>query len=276
MKLSDRIGIDFGRRMPAEDAIAWAAARGVHFVDFQVDLAPNALESFDERRCAGLADAAAGHGINFGLHTLSAVNIAELSPFLRDAADAYLRGYIDVGARLGAQWIEIHGGYHFTSDYADRTAASLERIKRAVGYAETKGVQLLLENMNREPDLAEVHYLGSTLAEARSYFDRIDSPHLGWSFTVNHATLEPEGIDGFIDGMPFDRCREVRLADNNGKYEIHMQPGEGIIDFGALFRRIEGLGFDGHYMSAYGTPDDMIVGRDFMVRAAAAAGVPVS
>lgn len=273
--LRDRIGIDFGRRLPAEDAVEFAARNGVRYVDIQVDLAPNAFESFDQRRCAGLADRASRHGVHLGLHTLSAVNIAEVSPFLREAADAYLRGYIDVAARIGAGWVEVHAGYHFTSDREARMAAGLERLKRAVAYAENRGVTLLLENMNREPDRAEVRYLASTLDEARWYFDGIASPHLGWSFTVNHATLEPEGIDGFLDAMPFARCREVRLADNNGEYECHMQPGTGIIDFGALFRRIEAMGFDGHYMSAYGTPEEMLEGREFMVRAAAAAGVPV-
>ena len=35
-------------------------------------------------------------GITMGLHTLSAVNIAEYSPYLAEAADHYLRAYIDM------------------------------------------------------------------------------------------------------------------------------------------------------------------------------------
>src|SRR3546814_18036930 len=98
----DRIGIDFGRKMPAEDAVAWAAANEVRFIDVELDLAPNALESFDPDRCARLRAACARHGVHLGLHTLSAVNVAEVSPFLRDAADAYLRAYIDVAAATGS------------------------------------------------------------------------------------------------------------------------------------------------------------------------------
>jgi len=275
MKLIDRIGIDFGRRLPAEEAVAWAAGHGVRYADIQIDVAPNQLETFDAARCAGLRKACEEGGVHLGLHTLSAVNVAEISPFMRDAVDQYLRAYIDVAKRLKAEWVVVHAGYHFTADRKVRMEASRERIKRAVGYAEEQGVLLLLENMNWEPDLAEVHYLGHTIEEALYYFDAIQSPHLGWSFTVNHATLVPAGIDGFLDAMPFGRCREVRLADNNGEYEIHMKPGEGIIDFGATFKRIEGQGFDGHYMNAWGTVEDMYAGRDYMVRAAAAAGVKV-
>ena len=65
--------------------------------------------------------------------------------------------------------------------------------------------------------------------------------------------------------MPTKRLAEVRIADNNGKYEIHMFPGDGIIDFPDTFQRIEATGFTGHYMSAYGTMDDMLRGRDYLV-----------
>ena len=142
--------------------------------------------------------------------------------------------------------------------------AALERLKRATGYAETRGVTLLLENLNWEPDLAEVHYLAHTVEECHYYFDRIESPALGWSYTVNHATLVPEGIAGFLDAMPAHRLGEVRLADNNGEYELHLFPGDGIIDFPDTFRRIEATGYTGHYMNAFGTLDDMLRGRRLM------------
>ena len=82
---------------------------------------------------------------------------------------------------------------------------------------------------------------------------------------MNHATLVPEGIPGFLDRMPTGRLKEVRLADNNGEYEIHMYPGDGIIDFTDTFRRIEATGFRGHYMCAFGPLDAMLRGRDLLV-----------
>lgn len=267
LSLRDRIGIDFGRKLPAEDAVAWAAAHEVRFIDVELDLAPNALESFDPDRCARLRDACTRHGVQLGLHTLSAVNVAEISPFLRDAADAYLKAYIDTAAATGAGWVIVHAGYHFTADRTLRKQAALDRLRRAVDYAEIRGVRLLLENTNREPDRAEVHYLAYSIEECLYFFDRLQSPNLGWSFTVNHATLEPEGIAGFLDALPFDRCGEVRLADSNGEYEEHLPPGEGMIDWPDLFRRTEGMGFGGHYMCAWGRPEDMLRGREWMVNA---------
>ena len=273
LNLRDRIGIDLGCKLPLEEGIAWAGSKQVRFVDAQVDIAPNALESFDDARCRSVREACAQHGIHLGLHTLSAVNTAELSPFLRDAADRYLQAYCDLSVKLGAEWIVVHAGYHFTSDKTPRMRASLDRLTRAAHYAEKAGAKLLLENLNREPDRAEVHYLAHDVEECRFFFDRIDSPALGWSFTVNHATLVPEGIDGFIDAMPMERCGEVRLADNNGEYELHMFPGEGIIDFPRLFQRLESTGFDGHFTNAFGSIEECLRGRDVLLDMAAEAGL---
>ena len=41
-----------------------------------------------------------------------------------------------------------------------------------------------------------------------------------------------------------------------------------------MFRRIEGKGFAGHYMNAFGSLEDMLTGRDDLVRIAAQIGVP--
>ncbi|MGH6621979.1 MAG: sugar phosphate isomerase/epimerase family protein [Alphaproteobacteria bacterium] len=264
MTIRDRIGIDVGRKLSVEDAVEWAADNGVRYIDCQIDIEPNALESFDEGRCAPIREACKRRGVHLGLHTLSAVNIAEVSPFLRDAADAYLRGYIDAARRLEAEWIEVHAGYHFTSDKSSRMEAGMRRLERATAYAAERGVQLLLENLNREPELAEVNYLAHTVDECLYYFDAIQSPALAWSFTVNHATLVPEGIAGFLERMPTRRLKEVRLADNNGEYELHMFPGDGIIDFTDTFRRIEATGFTGHYMCAFGALDAMLRGREVL------------
>src|SRR5688572_13282215 len=200
-------------------------------------------------------------GIRLGLHTLSAVNIAETSPFTSAAADDYLEAYIGAAGRLGAGWIVVHGGYHFTSDKKPRMDAAVARIARAAKLAEKKKAKILLENLNPEPERAEVHYLCADLEECRYYFDRLDSPALGWSFTVNHAHIRPNTISQFMAGLGMKRCGEVRLADCRGTHEEHLKPGEGTIDFPAMFAAIEKSGYRGHYMQAFGSLDDMLKGR---------------
>jgi sugar phosphate isomerase/epimerase len=276
MSLMERIGVDVGRRLPLEEAIEWAAANDVRHIDIQLDTGANAVTKFNAQRARGIRAALEKHGVHLGLHTLSAVNVAEYSPFLSDAVDAYLKAYIDAMPLLGAESIVVHAGYHFTADVEMRMAAGLERLKRMVEHAEKKGALLLLENLNKEPTNAEVHYLAHTIEEWRHYYEAIDSPAFALSFTANHAHLLPDGVEGFLAAIPLDRVVEVRLADcfRNG-HEQHLVPGEGDFDFGDMFRRIEGMGFKGHYMNAFGSLDDMQTARARQVAAARAAGVAV-
>jgi len=268
MSLRERIGIDFGGKVKLEDGLAWAAENAFRYVDICVDNPPNAIETFDDARIKGVRDLLERHGIHLGLHTLSAVNVAETSPFVRDAVDTYMRAYIDLAKRLGAGWIVVHGGYHFTADYERRKEAAIERLRWVADYAEKTGVWLLLENHNPEPADAEVKYLPHDVEETRFFFDQLTSPAIGWAYTVNHAHMLPEGIPGFTDLFDIGRCGEVRIADNRGGKEEHLYPGEGTIDFKAMFDQIEGKGYDKHYMLGFGSIDDMRTGRDRLLELA--------
>jgi sugar phosphate isomerase/epimerase len=104
MTLRDRIGIDVGRRLRLEDAIEWAAEHEVHWIDIQLDVGGNALPSLDETRAAAVRRACAQHKVHLGLHTSSAVNVAEVAPIVSDAVDRYLEVYVEIAPRLGSEW----------------------------------------------------------------------------------------------------------------------------------------------------------------------------
>jgi sugar phosphate isomerase/epimerase len=276
MKLRDRIGIDLNRSVRIEDGVEWAAKNKVRHLDIQLDSETNAITSFDSKRVAAVRTAREKYDIDIGLHTSSAVNVAEYAPHASEGVDEYLKAYVDIYSKLGAQWIVVHAGFHFTKDKETRMKAGLERLKRIADYAEKKKVQLLLENLNKEPEDAEVHYLAHTLEEWRYYWGLLSSPAVRLSFTVNHAHLVPEGVSGFADALDFSLVGEVRLADcyRNG-HEVHLNPGAGDLDFGDMFRRVEGKGFKGRYTNAFGTLEDRLAGRDYLVDKAKAAGVAV-
>jgi len=179
MTLQDRIGIDVGRRLRIEEAVEWAAAHGVRYIDVQLDTGENALARFDDARAASVRHACYRHGIHLGLHTLSAVNVAEYSLYVSEAVDQYLWAYVDIYGKLGAEWIVVHAGYHFTSDSEMRMTAGLERLKRLLDYAEKKNALILLENLNKEPPDAEIHYLTSRIRARSGSFISIRSnlPH---------------------------------------------------------------------------------------------------
>jgi hypothetical protein len=49
MSIRDRLGFDAGG-MDLEEALAWAARYDFHYVDFNADQPPNALDAWDEAR----------------------------------------------------------------------------------------------------------------------------------------------------------------------------------------------------------------------------------
>jgi len=275
MKLLDRIGVDVSRRLKLEDAIAWAAKSGLRHFDIQLDTGENALPKWDAKRCAAVRKLLDKHGIALGLHTNSAVNVAEYSPHVSDAVTEYLKRYVDLVPKLGASWTEMHAGYHFTKDKKARMEAGKERLKRVVAHAEKKKALVLLENLNKEPEQAEVHYLAHTVEEWQYYWD-IKSPSFKLCFTANHAHLVPEGVEGFVKALDFKRVGEVRLADTyrNG-HEVHLTPGDGNLDFGAMFKAIEGAGYKGYYTNAFTSLDAMVAARPYLVEKARAAGLAV-
>lgn len=267
--IADRIGIDVGARLRPEEGLAWAADHGVPHVDLRLDerrlLEP---ERLDERAPA-IRERAAETGVEFGLHTLSAVNVAETSPFVDRGAEEYMRAYVDAAERLGAGWVVVHGGYHFSKYPEKRIEAAIDRLERTLERAAEAGVDLYLENHNPEPDDAEVHYLPVKLSDCVTFFEALEeapaSDHLGWAFNAPHANIAPEGIAGYAEELGVERAREVRLNDNDGRVEEHLPLGEGSIDFDGVLDLLEGNGYDGKYTLAYTTVDEMLEGREFLI-----------
>lgn len=251
---------------PLESTLLWAAEHGFARVDVNADTPPNYPSSFTPERAATIRTLTELHGIRLGLHTLSAVNMAEITPVMHAAADEYLRQNLDLADALGAEYVICHGGYHFSGDRAARLAVSLDRLRRAAGWAEERGLDILFENHNKEPDEAEIHYLPRDVAELRLFFDEISSPRFKWAFNVAHAYLVPEGFDGFLDAFSAGLIGQVRLNDTHGRYEEHLVPGQGIVDFRRVFRRLNGLGYGGPFSLDFGTPEERLVWRDTFAR----------
>src|SRR5262249_20833694 len=129
MSLYERIGIDVGRKLVLEDAVEWAAEHKVQYIDIQLDTGDNALGTISGVRGSRIRALCDKHQVALGLHTASAVNVGEYAPYVGDAVDAYLKAYVDAAVRLGAKWIVMHAGFHFTSDKTQRMQAGLERLK---------------------------------------------------------------------------------------------------------------------------------------------------
>jgi hypothetical protein len=62
-----------------DDGLRWAAAHGLHYVDFWLDTSPEAFVAFTVERCEAIRT-----------RTEAAVNIAGYASYLAEATDQYL------------------------------------------------------------------------------------------------------------------------------------------------------------------------------------------
>ena len=260
--MNGRFGFDAPANRLLEDSIVWADANDFRYIDFQADNPPNDIASFDTRRIHRVRDLCERHGVEIGIHSSSAVNNAEFVPIMSDAVDEYLFANLDLAVRLGCGWLIAHGGYHF-GDIPRRRRAAADRVKRLVDRAERTDVVVFLENHNKEPDLAEIHYMPYNIEETGWFFGEIQSTHLKWAFNVAHAHLVPEDWQGFLDAFGVDNIGQARLNDNMGEYEVHLVPGEGNIDFSALLTRLRVMEYTGWFSLGFGNDADKVRVRDW-------------
>ena len=153
-EMDERFGFDAPQSQPLEESVGWAGRNGFRYIDFQADLPPNDLASFDRARVRRVRDLCQRHGVALGIHPSSAVNNAEYVPIMAEAASDYLAANLELAERLGCGWIIGHGGYHF-GDLGRRRAAAIERLRRLADLAERKNLTVFFENHNREPEHAE-------------------------------------------------------------------------------------------------------------------------
>ena len=86
MSLRDRIGYDAGATN-LEDSLGTARTHDFHYLNFNADTGPNTLGNWNDERVKTVRNVCHQTGIRLSLHTSSAVNIAEFSPFVSDAVD---------------------------------------------------------------------------------------------------------------------------------------------------------------------------------------------
>ncbi len=224
MNFKDRIGVDLGQRNKIEDGLAAAVAHGIRYLDLKIDVAPNAIETLTPERIRGIRAVCDAHGIHVGIHTMSAVNVAEVAPHVRDGVDRYLFGHLEACSKLGG---ESDGGpcrlsLHLRCEDADgggpRAAEAPVRARRGARRDAAAREHELGAGRRRGPLTSPTMSRRLSITSSASIHSR-----LRWAFTANHAHLVEEGVDGFLANMDIRRCDEVRLADcwRNGK-EIHL------------------------------------------------------
>jgi sugar phosphate isomerase/epimerase len=136
----------------------------------------------------------------------------------------------------------------------DRSLAELARVlRRACGRAAQAGVRIALEPLNRfEGDLL------NNVLQGLAFLKEIDHPAAGLLVDTFHVNIEETSwTEPFRQAMAAGKLFHVHLGDNN-----RLPPGKGLIDFAAILRTLDEIGYTG-WLSAelLGKPDPDTAGQ---------------
>jgi sugar phosphate isomerase/epimerase len=222
--------------------LEWLHEHGGRDVEIQDPCYPGVLEG-DWRKLVGEARAMLeGHGGRVGVHgAYDGLELASFDPVVQGFVRERHRQNLEFAGALGATHLVIHSPFAFFGSAAHRAdtglTQELERVHATlqplVQTAADVGCAFVIETIqDLEP--------APLLALVRSF----DSPFVRLSVDVGHVQLmtarsgvEPK--DWLLEGA--DVLAHLHLQDNNGVFDRHLACGDGIVDWAAVLRGLEGV-----------------------------------
>jgi D-psicose/D-tagatose/L-ribulose 3-epimerase len=187
------------------------------------------------RKLADLGLEATGIGVMPG----GGKSAISADPKEREAGLDHLKWLIDCTEALDGKLVS--GPYHQPlGEFTGLPPSEAEKArvadvhKRAARYAASAGIDMAVEPLNR----FECYFL-NTAAAAADLVARVDEPNYGYLYDTFHFNIEENSIAGVIE-QTAHAIKHVHISENNRGV-----PGAGHIDFGAVFRALRKVGYDG-------------------------------
>jgi sugar phosphate isomerase/epimerase len=157
----------------------------------------------------------------------------------RQVRSLHTRRALTMARELGAKCITTEPGGPVEAGASWSAALKLfvEMIKPVAEHAEKEGVLLLVEP---EPGL-----LIETADQFEEFMTHIDSPAVGLNFDIGHHFCVKDDPAPTLERLA-KFVRHIHLEDIAAtRVHHHLVPGEGVIDFAAVLRSIQKIGYTG-------------------------------
>src|SRR3954447_2188996 len=193
---------------------------------------------YDTDHVRGLLDQ---HGLEcWGAVTLmmGGRDLVHEDPYVRIGSVEYVKDTLTMVSRLGGKIVTIVpstvGKIIPMGSPEDEWGWCVEALKECQEHAENVGVRIGLEPLNR----FETYFL-NRCEQALALADAVGG-NIGVALDAFHMNLEESDLLGAIRAAG-DKLVDFHVADNN-----RMPPGMGALDWGAIVRELNGIGYDGH------------------------------
>ena len=165
------------------------------------------------------------HGLGVSLCSSHGFARGPVNPANRDFCEERLRGGIDLAVEWNAPGVITFTGMReegISDAEAERNCIAL--WKSVIGYAEQKGINLVLEHLNSRDDTHPMKghpgYLGDDVDHCVRMIRAVDSPRMKLLFDIYHVQI--------MNGDVIRRIREYQ--DVIGHYHTAGVPGRGELD----------------------------------------------
>lgn len=237
-------------RVSLAQAIERIAAHGYEGVELLADR-PHWHPELSEVECRAVRRALTQTGIavsNINLNTAMALwpewmpetvfepALSNHDPAVRQRRINYTLAGLDFAVQMGADCVSVTSG-RCESDVLPEEGRRyfVESLATLCEAAAARGLRVGIEY---EPGL-----LVETAAEVRAVIDAVDHPALGANLDIGHAICVGEQPADAIACLA-GRIWNVHLEDIRGTKHFHLIPGEGDVDFAAVFGALAAHGYD--------------------------------
>lgn len=201
----------------------------------------------------------AGIELTYSLGLDKRYDISSPDKYVREAGIAYLT---DIIRKVAVQNGKIISGVSYAGwgvpegrvDKKERTAHSIESMKKVAAVAENYGIQYAVEAVNRFEGVVL-----NTAAEALEYVKAVDMPNVGILLDTYHMNIEEPSIRSAILTAG-DRLIGFHVGENNRSV-----PGRGHLDWREIFGALRDVNYRGRIVAEPFVKTGGAVGRDIYV-----------
>src|SRR5262245_29069274 len=239
-------------RFPFDKAARRLAAIGYRGIEIMADV-PHAWPAFlPEEHKQAIRDTLKEHGLaisNVNAFMMNAISDArqrywhpswiERDPYYRQVRIDHTKRALTLARELGAPCITTEPGGPVEKGASWSAALKLfvEGLKPVLEHAEKEGVLLLVEP---EPDL-----LIEKADQFLELMKHLDSPAVGLNFDIGHFYCVGDDPAAMVPRLA-KYIRHFHLEDIAvTRVHHHLVPGEGAIDFAAVFQAIRAIDYNG-------------------------------
>lgn len=184
------------------------------------------------------------------------LDISVLDDKARAENVAFMAEMIALAGRFNPRFLVLHPSSEpiGNEEREERLQNSHVSIGKLAPEARRIGATLCIENLPRT-------CLGQTGEEMLRLIDGYDDVKL--CFDTNHLLFQSHA--DYLKVVGKGRIGTVHLSDYDFENERHWIPGQGKIDWGALWKGIRESGYDGIMMfECYGEPEELTAAREFI------------